>query len=87
MSAAKKGFKATWKKQTTKTTGYLIRYSTSSKMTNVKYSRITKNTTTSRSVAKLKANTRYYVQVLTYTKVGDTNYNSSWSKVMSVRTK
>ena len=87
VSAAKKGFKATWKKQTTKTTGYLIRYSTSSKMTNVKYSRITKNTTTSRSVAKLKANTRYYVQVLTYTKVGDTNYNSSWSKVMSVRTK
>ena len=91
VTAAKKGFKATWKKQTTQTTGYQVQYSTSSKFKSAKTVTISKNKTTSKSVSKLSAKKKYYVRVRTYktVKVNGKNVKlySGWSKAKSVTTK
>ena len=61
VTAAKKGFKVTWKKQTTQTSGYEVQYSTSSNFKKGnKTVNITKNKTTSKSVSKLSAKKKYY---------------------------
>lgn len=84
-----KGFKVTWKKQATQTTGYQIRYSTTSKFTSGKTSTVTltKNTTTSKTVSKLSASKKYYVQVRTYKTVSGKKYYSAWSDTIIVTTK
>ena len=91
VTAAKKGFKVTWKKQATQTTGYQVQYSTSSKFKNAKTVTISKNKTTSKSVSKLSAKKKYYVRVRTYktVKVNGKNVKlySGWSKAKSVTTK
>lgn len=87
LTAAKAGFKATWKKQSTQTTGYQIRYATSSKMTSAKTVTITKNTTISKSVSKLKSKKKYYVQIRTYKTVSGKKYYSGWSTAKTVTTK
>ena len=91
VTAAKKGFKVTWKKQTTQTTGYQVQYSTSSKFKSAKTVTISKNKTTSKSVGKLSAKKKYYVRVRTYktVKVNGKNVKlySGWSKAKSVTTK
>ncbi|MGN1348684.1 MAG: fibronectin type III domain-containing protein [Acutalibacteraceae bacterium] len=89
VTPSSKSFTASWKKQTSQTTGYQLQYSTSSKFT----SKTTKTVTVKSAkaltykVTKLKANTKYYVRVRTYKTVGKTNYYSSWSKALTVRTK
>ena len=91
VTAAKKGFKVTWKKQATQTTGYQVQYSTSSKFKKAKTVTISKNKTTSKSVGKLSAKKKYYVRVRTYktVKVNGKNVKlySGWSKAKSVITK
>ena len=91
VTAAKKGFKVTWKKQTTQTTGYQVQYSTSSKFKSAKTVTISKNKTTSKSVGKLSAKKKYYVRVRTYKTVKiagkSVNLYSGWSKAKSVTTK
>lgn len=92
VSAAKKGFKAKWKKQSTQTTGYQLQYSTSSNFKKgTKTVNISKNKTTSKSVGKLSAKKKYYVRVRTYktVKFGGKNIKlySGWSKAKAVRTK
>ena len=91
VTAAKKGFKVTWKKQTTQTTGYQVQYSTSSKFKSAKTVTISKNKTTSKSVNKLSAKKKYYVRVRTYktVKIGGKSVKlySGWSKAKSVTTK
>ena len=91
VTAAKKGFKATWKKQATQTTGYQVQYSTSSKFKSAKTVTISKNKTTSKSVSKLSAKKKYYVRVRTYKTVKINGKNvklySGWSKAKSVTTK
>lgn len=88
VTAAKKGFKATWKKQTTQTTGYEIQYSTDKNFKKgVKTVRISKNKTTSKSVSKLSAKKKYYVRIRTYKMCGKTKVASSWSGAKSVTTK
>ena len=92
VTAAKKGFKVTWKKQATQTSGYEVQYSTSSNFKKGnKTVNITKNKTTSKSVSKLSAKKKYYVRVRTYktVKVNGKNVKlySGWSKVKSVITK
>ena len=91
VKAAKKGFKVTWKKQATQTTGYQAQYSTSSKFKKAKTVTISKNKTTSKSVSKLSAKKKYYVRVRTYktVKVNGKNVKlySGWSKAKSVTTK
>ena len=91
VKATKKGFKVTWKKQRTQTTGYQVKYSTSSKFKKAKTVTISKNKTTSKSVGKLSAKKKYYVRVRTYktVKVNGKNVKlySGWSKAKSVTTK
>ena len=92
VTAAKKGFKAAWKKQSTQTTGYELQYSTSSNFKKgTKTVNISKNKTTSKSVGKLSAKKKYYVRVRTYktVKFGGKNVKlySGWSKAKAVRTK
>ena len=90
VKAAKKGFKVTWKKQATQTTGYQVQYSTSSKFKKAKTVTISKNKTTSKSVGKLSAKKKYYVRVRTYktVKIGGKSVKlySGWSKAKSVTT-
>ena len=91
VKAAKKGFKVTWKKQATQTTGYQVQYSTSSKFKKAKTVTISKNKSTSKSVGKLSAKKKYYVRVRTYKtiKIGGKSVKlySGWSKAKSVTTK
>ena len=92
VTAAKKGFKVTWKKQATQTTGYEVQYSTDKNFKKGnKTVNITKNSITSKSVSKLSAKKKYYVRVRTYktVKVNGKNVKlySGWSKVKSVTTK
>ena len=91
VTAAKKGFKVTWKKQATQTTGYQVQYSTSSKFKSAKTVTTSKNKTTSKSVGKLSAKKKYYVRVRTYktVKIGGKSVKlySGWSKAKSVTTK
>lgn len=87
LSAVSKGFTVKWKKQATQTSGYQIRYSTSSSMSSSKTVTISKNTTLSKKVTSLKATKKYYVQVRTYKTVNSTKYYSAWSAKKSVTTK
>lgn len=87
VKAKSKGFTVKWKKQSSQTSGYQIRYSTSSKFSNAKTVSVSKNGTTSKTVSKLKGKKKYYIQIRTYKKVGKTYFYSSWSKAASVKTK
>ena len=92
VTAAKKGFKVTWKKQATQTTGYEVQYSTASNFKKGnKTVTVSKNKTTSKSVSKLSAKKKYYVRVRTYktVKIGGKSVKlySGWSVAKSVTTK
>ena len=89
LSAGSKAFTVKWTKKTTQVTGYQIQYSTSSKFTDstTKTVTIKKNSTTSKTIKKLKAKKKYYVRVRTYKTVDGTKYYSSWSDKKSVTTK
>jgi hypothetical protein len=79
-------FTAKWKKQT-QVTGYQIQYATNSKFTKAKTIAISKNTTISKAIKKLKGNKKYYVRIRTYTKAGGNKYYSAWSGVKNVKVK
>jgi hypothetical protein len=81
-----KSFTVKWKKQSKQTTGYQIQYSTSSKFSNAKTVTVSKNSTTSKTIKKLKGKKKYYVRVRTYKTVSGTKYYSGWSKAKSVTT-
>lgn len=93
ITAKKKGFKVTWKKQSKQVTGYQIQYSTDSKFKSKSVRTITikKYETTSKSVSKLKAKKKYYVRIRTYKTVKingkNTKLYSAWSKAKKVTTK
>lgn len=87
IKAKSKAFYVKWKKQSSQTTGYQIQYSTSSKFKRAKTVSVSKKSTTSATVKKLSKKKKYYVRVRTYKKVGKAYYYSSWSKVVSVKTK
>ena len=87
LTAKSKSIVVKWTKKTTQTTGYQIQYSTSSKFTSPKYATITKNTTTSKTLTKLKGNKKYYVRIRTYKTVNGTKYYSAWSLAKSIKTK
>lgn len=92
VSRKSKAFLVKWAKQTSKTTGYQIQYSTDKNFKkNNKTVDVSKNTTTSKTISGLKAKTKYYVRIRTYKTV---KYNgksvkvySSWSSSKSVTTK
>lgn len=87
LNAKSKGFYVKWKRQTIQTTGYQIRYSLSSDFSNAQTKTITKNTTLSTTVSKLKGGKRYYVQIRTYKSVNGKRFYSPWGKTSSVVTK
>lgn len=88
LTAGKKQFKVTWKKQRTETSGYEIQYSTDKNFkSGNKKVKIKKNKTTSSTVKKLKAKKKYYVRIRTYKVVNGKKYYSGWSKVLKVKTK
>jgi len=80
-------FTVKWKKKTVQTTGYQIRYSTSSSMKNAKTKLVKSNKTTSKTISKLKSKKKYYVQVRTYKTVDGIKYYSKWSEKKAVTTK
>ncbi|MBR3738652.1 MAG: calcineurin-like phosphoesterase, partial [Eubacterium sp.] len=84
---AKKAFTVKWKKYTTQTTGSQIQYSTSSKFASAKTGTVSKNTTTSKKITKLKAKKTYYVRIRTYKTVSGKKYYSSWSSSKKIKTK
>lgn len=87
ITASSKGFTVKWKKQATQTSGYQIRYSTSSSMSGAKTVTVSKNTTLYKKITKLKGKKRYYVQVRTYKTVSGKKYCSKWSAKKYVTTK
>ena len=88
LTAGKKQFKATWKKQTTKTSGYELQYSTDSKFNSgSKKVKIKKNKTTSTTVKKLKGKKKYYVRIRTYKSVNGKKIYSKWSSSKKITTK
>jgi hypothetical protein len=84
VSAVSKGFKVTWNKGID-ATGYQIRYSTKKNMKNAKTVTVS---STGKKITKLKAKTKYYVQVRAYAKLstGKKLY-SKWSVKKTVTTK
>ena len=88
VTKGKKQFKATWKKQTTETTGYQVQYSTSKNFSSGnKTITIKKNKTTSSTAKKLKSKKKYYVRIRTYKTVNGKKIYSGWSASKSVKTK
>lgn len=87
LSANKKGFTVKWKKQKSNTSGYVVRYSTSSKMKNAKKVYVSGNGKTSKSISNLKKGKKYYVQVATYKTVKGKKIVSNYSKAKAVKTK
>lgn len=91
LTATKKGFKVTWKKQTTGTSGYQIMYSTSKSFKNAKMVSVSKNTSVSKTIKNLTGNKKYYVRVRTYKtyklKGEKKNVYSAWSSTKTVTTK
>jgi len=84
-----KAIKVKWKKKTAQTSGYQIRYSTSSsfktKFTKtVKVKGYGKN---DKTIKSLKKDKKYYVKVRTYKIVDGKYYYSPWSKKKTVKTK
>lgn len=88
VTPGRKCFTAKWIKQAKQTTGYQLQYSTSSTFKSGNKSvLITKNSTVSKKVTKLKAKKKYYVRVRTYKTVDGTKIYSDWSAKKSVKTK
>lgn len=86
-TGGKKRITLSWKKQSKQTDGYEIQYSTSSKMKSAKILDEANERSTSRRIKNLKAKTTYYVRIRTYKVVSKKKYVSSWSKIVSVKTK
>lgn len=83
LSKGKKAFTVYWKKQSSQTSAYQIRYSLYKSMAKAKTITTTK---TYKKVTKLKSKKTYYVQVRTYKTVGGKRYYSSWSSRKYVKT-
>ncbi len=85
LTAKSKGFFADWVKKGS-ATGYEIQYATNSKFTGAKTIKLTTNKNDTKTATKLKAKTKYYVRVRSYTNVKGVKYNGAWSAVKTVTT-
>ena len=82
----KNGFTVKWIKKTTQVSGYQIRYSRYSSLSNAKYITVKSYKINSKAINKLKSNQNYYVQVRTYKIVNGKTYYSEWSDKSRVKT-
>jgi hypothetical protein len=93
LSGAKKAITVKWKKQSAKMssariTGYQIQLATNSKFAkNKKLVKVKGYKKVSKKVKGLKGGKKYYVRIRTYKTVGGKKYVSTWSKVLTVKTK
>lgn len=82
-----KQLKVTWKKYTT-ASGYNVQIATNKQFTKGKKSFIiSKNTTISKTITKLKKGTKYYVRVRAFVKVNGKRYYGKFSAVKAVKVK
>jgi hypothetical protein len=86
LKKAKKAFTVKWTKDN-KATGYQVSYGLKKNFKGAKTVKITKNTTVSKKVSKLKAKKKYFVRVRTYVTSGEQTIYGVWSPVKSVKTK
>ena len=86
LTAKSKAFKVSWSSHKTQTTGFQIRYSTSSKMTSYKTVTLSSKSYTSKTISKLKGKKNYYVKVRAYKTVDGVKYYGSWSSVKKIKT-
>ncbi len=75
------GFTLTWNKQSSQTTGYQLQYATKSDFSNAATVTIANPNTTSTTITGRAGNTRYYVRLRTYTKIGTGTFYSDWDYV------
>lgn len=88
LKAAKKKVVVKWKKQTKKTKGYQLQYSTDKKFKiGVKAKTINGNKKTSITLKGLKSKKTYYVRIRTWQKTSTGKAYSTWSKVKKVKVK
>ncbi len=87
ITAKKKGFTVKWKKQKSNTSGYVVKYSTNSKMKKAKTMYVSGNKKTKKSISGLKKGKKYYVQLATYKSVKGTKVISKYSKTKTVKVK
>lgn len=92
VKSKRKGFLASWKKQSTQISGYELAYSTNSKFKNNKDGLvIVSNNKTKKTVSRLEKGKKYYVRIRTYKNVKangqTTKLYSSWSKSKKITTK
>ncbi|MGN1166495.1 MAG: leucine-rich repeat protein [Lachnospiraceae bacterium] len=85
-NSSSKKINLTWNKNT-KANGYEIQYSTSKTFKGAKKVKITKASTTKKTLSKLKKKKTYYIRMRTYRKVSGVTYYSTWSAVKSVKVK
>ena len=79
--------KVTWGKNTA-VTGYEVQYSTDKNFKkNVKTVKITKNSSTATTIAKLSKNKKYYVRIRSYKTVSGVKYYSGWSSSKNITIK
>ena len=76
--AVKNGFTLTWKKQTEQTTGYQLQFATKRDFSNAATVWIEDANVTSRTITGRAANTRYYVRIRPYTRIGNGTFYGSW---------
>ena len=76
-----------WKKQKSNTSGYVVKYSTNSKMKKAKTMYVSGNKKTKKSISGLKKGKKYYVQLATYKSVKGTKVISKYSKTKTVKVK
>lgn len=87
VSALSKGFKASWKAQTSQATGYQVQYSTNKSFKSPVTKTVTSYKTKTLTVKKLTAKKKYYVRIRTYKTVSGQKYYSAWSTAKTVTTK
>ncbi len=87
VTPASKAFTVKWKKQAKQTSGYQIQYGLKKNFSKAKTVKVTRPSTVSKKIKKLKSNKTYYVRVRTYKTVSGKTYYSAWSKAKKVRTK
>ena len=84
LSAGQKSMTLTWK-ESSRATGYQIRYSTSSKMSGAKT--VAVGQVTKKKITGLKAGKTYYVQIRARRTVGSKTYSSGWTTAVPCKTK
>lgn len=82
-----KKLKLTWKRNTT-ASGYQIQLALNKKFTKgIRNVNVSKNSTTSKTVGKLKKGKWYYVRIRAYKKVGGKKYYGKYSTIKKIRVK